>query len=859
MGNWPAFGYPYQGVIDKLNERGGNNSPKGYLAASGGVSGLMPFVRVLSSVGCSGAKSSDGGLVLQSNYPTDGFETRYGSGYTDSGIVGFRFDMTTPVKVKARQSRPSPIVTGINIDESDVGRKKIDFSITCYTLEHMQEVAKHFSEPGFYVLVEWGWNTLKARQQWCSAGSDSDAITPCSMAKYSSWQHVKTKRENSNYTYDAALGLVTTTGIKFGDNESYVLDISLTSLGSVAEYMQSHKGNSKAVSGVESSYTIPSAKTDDDLPTGNLLFRQMFNTLPSHKRNKDVASWEEKSLGQVGSQKVTAFKDFEIDPFGTQDNVWNDESNYINMDSEILEAFLDGLKKGDRLNSTTKGTAGKLEIPSDRPFLSKDRFIRFELAVDILNYISAKQEKSSLCDSEKSSIRIDIDSTICRAFPQIFSTNKQYLYIPNPKCPNFHIEKAFAPWIATDGKFIDLSELGKDTVNIHPPTTKSGWTGTREKNNAGFPNAPHAFPSQYELTEEDNKWGCDSDMVSFTRDREWWGWLKNLYINFDYFNSVISSPNLVIKDVLIELLNSMSSAVNSLWQFEIVQGPHPNHGQECVRVVDRNFSPTTNIDTSRLDENRLQTRGTKSPFIDISFETTTPAAMANSIIQKRLENASDGGGKNNSTHPELGVVPIKGAIFSGETDVVATIVSNIIYQDVPQTEETDTNQGAPATEEPSEDEKRAKAFDTFMEHAGVFMKFQNRKELDNAVDEANDTFNEAGISELENLFVIGTWDDTKLLKQIELLNKGQNVNLFGSDEKEAKAQSAFGTAKINFKVHGVSGFKRGDVLKFDGLPTMFSDPHIWEVTSMSHTIQGDGWYTEVECGMRTNGTVKSGK
>src|SRR6056300_840353 len=121
MGNWPAFGYPYQGVIDKLNERGGNNSPKGYLASTGGVSGLMPFVRVLSSVGCSGATSSDGGLVLQSNYPEDGFSTRYGSGYTDSGIVGFKFDMKTPVKVKARQSRPSPIITGINIDESDVG------------------------------------------------------------------------------------------------------------------------------------------------------------------------------------------------------------------------------------------------------------------------------------------------------------------------------------------------------------------------------------------------------------------------------------------------------------------------------------------------------------------------------------------------------------------------------------------------------------------------------------------------------------------------------------------------------------------------------------------------------------------
>ena len=53
MGNWPQFSYPSTEIITKLNTWGGNNSPMPYASGEGGVSGLMPWLRVISAYGCS--------------------------------------------------------------------------------------------------------------------------------------------------------------------------------------------------------------------------------------------------------------------------------------------------------------------------------------------------------------------------------------------------------------------------------------------------------------------------------------------------------------------------------------------------------------------------------------------------------------------------------------------------------------------------------------------------------------------------------------------------------------------------------------------------------------------------------------
>ena len=132
-------------------------------------------------------------------------------------------------------------------------------------------------------------------------------------------------------------------------------------------------------------------------------------------------------------------------------------------------------------------------------------------------------------------------------------------------------------------------------------------------------------------------------------DKGYWGWLKNLYINFDFFLDTLVKPNLFTKDILYELLNGMSNGCGNQWKFQIVENPTMNgDGPTELKVIDEYF---TGLDLS-ITDNIFQLRGTASPFISADFKTDVPKTQQNSIIQKRLTNditfkTGDDGGYNN--------------------------------------------------------------------------------------------------------------------------------------------------------------------------------------------------------------------
>jgi hypothetical protein len=862
MGNWPQFSYPFRGIQTKLDTWGGNNSPMPYASGKGGVSGLMPWIRVISSYGATTPESSKNGLILQSNYPEDGFNIRYGNGSTgqsaESGICGFELDYKTPVRVKGRPTRPGPIISGLSVSEVDVGRKTTNFSITCYTLEHMEKLAKYFLEPGFYVLVEWGWNTRDARKNWCG-NSETGAITPCMMSKYMNQKYILQKRISSNFEYDATLGLTTNGGVKFGDNETFILDIQLTSQGEVAEYMQGHKGGSSNSTKNISSERYDPAEIDDSASKDGVakaLFRQMFNDLNSEKQTTEIKAWESQNISD--KKKDYAFIEYNKP---NADNLWADESNYINIDKVMQTSILKALKDTKSVKATKDDTGSDFEMPEDKPLLSPERFIRFELACAIMNEDftekSSKAEGSlnSSCSGEKVSHIINIDTSICGAFPHMYSLDKNILYLPNPTAPSFNIDNAFNGE-TTEVKFVDLENLNSNLQNLHPkPTDGINWTGTRKKNNDGFGGAPHAFPCQYDLTTEDNKWEYDPEnsVKSYEMKKGYWGWLKNMYINFDYFNKVMKTPNYTIRDVLYDLLNGMSSAVNSHWKFQIIERAHPNTGKTELQVVDMNFSGIINHVEDKIPTYQL--RGTTSPFIEVDFDVTTPAAMQNSILQKRASND-----KNAETIQEFGgLIPVVGSVWSNPdaadndgitpVDMVGTILSGIKFKEpaIPN-EKANTSE----TQEKDADAIRSANYQFFTGKAGVYPKVQNRNDMAGIVEQLNE-------GNVKEVFMVGTFNDPLLLRQIYL----KDIDAEGwrdiSSTNGGKVNTPFGMAKVNFKVHGISGFKRGDTLRFSGLPKNFSNPHVYEVTGLEHEVTTTGWYTTVQTGMRAYGSNTAAK
>jgi hypothetical protein len=850
MGTWPQFSYPYPEIRNKLKTWGGNNSPMPYASGKGGVSGLMPWIRVISGYNGKGPQTTGGGLVLQSNYPEDGFNIRYGDGNAGTsgkaGIIGFELDMKTPVRpAPGRPTRPSPIISGLSVSEVDVGRKTTNFAITCYTQEQMEKIAEYFLEPAFYCFVEWGWNTKEARSQWVG-DPNSGEITPCQIAKHINYKYIQSKRKAANFEYDCSLGVISNGGVKFGDNETYVIDVEVISQGSVAQYMQSHKAGASATTKTESNYRFDPAKIDESADKDGVaktLFKQMFNSLPSQKQNPFIKSWID--------QPLNIYKDFAFIENGKacEDNTWMDESNYINMDAVVAETILQNLKRSTSLKSES---GEELTIPTDQPLLSTERFIRFELACEILNFAfvdlsSGRKSSSSFgCDDNKPSLRINIDTSIIGAFPHMWSLDKNILFIPNPNAPDFNIDAAFNGTAATE-KFIDFENLSSKTQNLHPPTNIKSFTGTRQKNGT---ETPHAFPCQYDLTAEDNKWDTEPSIVPYTMGKEHWGWLKNLYVNFDFFCQTMQTPNYTIQDVLYELLNAMSGACNSHWRFQIVERFHPNQNEGCfeLQVVDLNFTGKLNINDDKVPTYQL--RGTTSPFIEVDFATTTAAIHQNNILFKRYSKNKKGTALD--THPDLGgSVPVLGSVFSNGIEYVGTIIN---YTEIIGKSGGDEEEGE-AKSETVDDKDAIKStnYNFFLEKAGVFPRIQDRQNASDVIEDIED-------EKIQDIFMVGTFNDSLALRQTFLVDKKQSTNVYGQDGKdESIVNVPFGMAEVNFTVHGMSGFKRGDTLRFEGVPKNFGYPHVYEVTEMEQEVTTTGWYTKIKTKMRPYGTNTAAK
>ena len=823
MSQFPQFSKPYPKLLQKIKGRAGSSA----LWNQGGPNGLTPWIRVISGVKGKG-EGKENGLILQSNYPEDGFNIRYGGTKNQpSGVVGFDLK-GNPVKEKTgRKLRPSPIITNLNIDETDIGRKKTKFDIICYSLEHMEEVAKYFLNPGFTVLVEWGWNTKDARKAWCgyestTGGTARGAVSIEDIVAYNNFKHIKEKREKANYEYDATLGFITDGGLEFGDNETFKISVTLTSIGEVAEYMQNHTSTKK--DGQTSTPTLDTNPDDEKepIPEGEnhleVYFNYLLNDLPYDK--KAILSDEEKKpLLKLGSIK-------EQEP----DNGYHDISSLVNFNRKMIETT--NSTGGLKATRETENNSVKVHSSQNSSIIDEDRYIRFELAVDILN--SNIYDLDGTKDN-KSSLVINIQDSFIGGHPNMFSTDGSKLFIPNTQAPDFSLDELLFTKDKDAEEIKNIIEWKKDgmvknTMNMCPePDGTIYYKGTRITNGS---NTPHAFPSTYDLNTKEiddykDFYNLDDTMETVKCDKGYWGWLKNLYINYDFFLDTMVKPNLFTKDILYELLNGMSTACGNQWKFQIVENPAKDeNGPTELTVIDEYFTGLANLN---ITDNIFQLRGTTSPFLSADFKTDVPKAQQNSIIQKRLAQdnsfrTGDNGGYNDDLNRN---------VFGDKTlkDEVLLKISPITTKDL-QTNKKDE------TQEIDSDEINKKNKEFFLKRGTIIFKkpYQYGKAFDK--DGSNMYVTKEFIS-------IAAWNDPDLLKQCRV-----NAYAKKREEGQENLNIPYGLAEVSFQVHGISGFKRGDYLQYEGLPNNFKTDAIYQVHEISHEVSNGGWFTNITTKMR---------
>ena len=142
------------------------------------------------------------------------------------------------------------------------------------------------------------------------------------------------------------------------------------------------------------------------------------------------------------------------------------------------------------------------------------------------------------------------------------------------------------------------------------------------------------------------------------------------------FVSKLQQDNKNIREILLDILNEMSSAVNGFWNFQIVEGESED-GSIILTVVDENWIGENPDETSIIS---FRHNGIDSPFLNSTLDIAIPSEMANQIIMKRLGYESQ---------KDMAYVSIDtGSFFNSDTDLFMKRVTQT--DTVPDTDENTT-------------------------------------------------------------------------------------------------------------------------------------------------------------------------
>ena len=115
----------------------------------------------------------------------------------------------------------------------------------------------------------------------------------------------------------------------------------------------------------------------------------------------------------------------------------------------------------------------------------------------------------------------------------------------------------------------------------------------------------------------------------------YYGFLNDLYINFDFAKGIMETPNFFIKDALYQILNGISSACNGMWNFQIQEVQTESKKSTELRVFEMN-SISSGKPTEPYEFNLI---GSDSVFIDRSCDTV-PFTMPN-IFTPNIDGIND--------------------------------------------------------------------------------------------------------------------------------------------------------------------------------------------------------------------------
>jgi hypothetical protein len=876
------------------------------------ASNLKPWIRISSAV--------HNGLILGTGISMDSsFDNLYGSA-VKSGKIGNDFAGNAIFEtstVYARGYRPSPIIDSIGIEFGSEGlTRKLSFQVKCFSLPQLDVITKYFLEPRFYLLAEWGWNTTGGYSGMAKIENTTPEKAVCEMIQYMNLATLKDKRSKSAGHYDAFLGVITGGSLDFGDDETYIVSVEVMTQGEIPAYLQQHRGFVETITGegnvAKSSLLfnisdITTAENEDKF--GDALFMYMFNDLPPQKQIKAIKDLRNQTTEEVSNSGIKVDADFLAN--NKDSKYWCQEWQYINMNTTYRDKLRETLRRGstirvsdedtvlfgetpgliDQIGDFLTGAEPRPEFNSEQPLISDSRYIRMELAWRILNEIGSSTIISEPYSCAGTAVKvpnytISIDNTVIRGHKHMFSVNREFLYIPNALTPDFGLQAILTNPSGGDAitGFLVVKDGKLQTKNVLMNRTPKTYQ---------FPRGLTLQGAGVKLGEE-----YDNSYQLIDKPANTWGYLKDLYVNFDFFIECLNRNGALIKDVALDILNGLSQGCNMFWDFQIVEvgsTDSKDTGIQKLVVVDANFTglpKTPESQTAVLLS--LETIGTRSPFLDINMKLEVKGALANQVMMQRgtlLE--KNGKSSKSSATIEDKVEDFSGLFSHGLTDNLTVKINEIqkslmvnddssdtipppVYkydddgnleyitwngQEFKTTYTTITVGGTTVRAEVRAEDKLTAAMRDlerdstiaaeesnwvmFMQKAVVVSRLNDPSKVDFDTDSFfNFSGNDADIDSL----TVAVWEDPQLLRQVyeyDMIDPDNLLNI----RFEPRTNPGYLPIEVTFTILGVSGFKVGDMIHFKDLPHIYREK-IFTVMSVNQNIDGDLWKTTVTTACR---------
>lgn len=598
------------------------------------ASKLNPWVRIISGAEVSGVK----GLVITSNNDfklfkaaDQNFGAIYGS-KAESGAIGYDLQNKNAIGAsgEGRGFRPSPIIKSLSSKEGkDQISRELELTLECFSKDQMELLQAFLMEPGYNLCVEWGFNTANALSQMIDTQKSLEDILNAVANRCLNQDNIHNARKSSAGEYDIFLGFIVG-GTVTSQGENFELTIKCKGAPGLPTFLQTHKktqeldANGKVIE-LPTVHPFPVSELEEEVaPAG--AGAAVVAGAAGGTVNGPLARRRFKAMfnGLPAEKQIKEIKELSQTEYS--------EYDFINFDEVVNQKLLDYESVGFFDSSDIR--VGNATLSKEALF-NNDRYFSMGLCAKLLNLNGGLNTLT--VGGKTIKVKIDISNTIIGAFPHMFSTKPEKLIIPGSSLPPF--KKYF---LST----VEVQQQADGKISDEGPVDYS--TGDKK------------FPETTDLDSSGHK-----------ESANYWGYLRNLFVNFDQvFYPKITQTNKTIREIFLDILNELSSAVNSFWNFQVVETTVTkdkpvegmNEGDIVITVIDENW---VGKNANQEPPTKFIHAGIESAFLSADLDISIPQDMTSMLVAKRLSLA---------TNPDSAIVNT-GELFNSNTDLFMKLVT----------------------------------------------------------------------------------------------------------------------------------------------------------------------------------------